>query len=73
MILIKIRLVLYKYKQLVKTLDQKVQWTSEGVSCFTTWCDIEPKTCPFPEEFCDCKDLPDDDFDLNGYSDNSPF
>lgn len=57
--------IIYKYEQLVKTLDEKVQWTSEGISCFTTWCDIEPKTCPFPEEFCECKNLPDDDFDFD--------
>ncbi len=51
--------VLYQYEQLVKQLDKKVRWTSEGVNVFWSWCDIEPKTCPFPEEFCDCKDLPD--------------
>ena len=63
--------VIYQYDQLVKQLDKKVQWTSEGVGMFLTWCDIDPKTCPFPEEFCDCKDLPDDDMENHVYNNDS--
>ena len=66
--------VLYQYQQLVKVLDEDTQWSSEGVSTHWCWCNIDPETCPFPEEYCTCKDIEVDDMDSFEYDpDALPF
>lgn len=39
-------------------------YTGDGMSYFE-FCDYEPERCPFPEEFCGCKDFDFDDDDLD--------
>ena len=45
-----------KYKLLREKWNEKAVYTGEGVSCFE-FCDYEPSRCPFPEEFCGCKEF----------------
>lgn len=49
-----------KYTLLRLKWDEKVVYNGEGMTCFE-FCDYEPDRCPFPVEYCHCKDL--DDFD----------
>jgi hypothetical protein len=50
------------YKVLVDVLDKDIAWVSEGEG-FVELCEYDPQTCPFPKEFCWCKDFEDDDMD----------
>lgn len=52
-----------RYKLLRLKWDDKVMYTGEGMICFE-FCDYEPDRCPFPENFCHCKDLDDYDSDM---------
>jgi len=47
------------YDILVKYLEEPVQWISEGMSGIE-FCDYETDECPFPEEYCMCKDIEHD-------------
>ena len=53
------------YKVLTDFFDKPVAWVSEGTSLIN-FCDADPEHCPFPEEFCQCKDfdneMDEDDF-----------
>jgi len=49
-----------KYKLLVDYLEYETTYVSVGNNNFE-FCTYDPKTCPFPEEFCTCKDFEDDD------------
>lgn len=49
-----------RYKLLRTKWDEKIVYTGEGMTCFE-FCDYEPDQCPYPKDFCHCKDL--DDFD----------
>jgi len=53
------------YKVLVDFLDKDIAWVSEGEG-FVELCDYDPQTCPFPEEFCWCKEIEDDDMETGG-------
>jgi len=44
------------YKVLVDNFDKPVIWVSEGIIGIE-FCDYEPENCPFPEEYCMCKDF----------------
>ena len=55
--------VKYKYKLLVDYLEYKTTYISEGNNHFE-FCTYDPESCPFPEEFCTCKDFEFDDEDL---------
>jgi hypothetical protein len=44
------------YKLLVDYFDKPVAWISEG-TLHIEFCDYEPENCPFPEEFCMCKEF----------------
>jgi len=58
-----------KYKLLREKWDAEVVYIGEGYSCFE-FCDYEPSRCPFPEEFCSCKDFNyDTDFDPDNFDD----
>ena len=55
----------FKYDILVDYLEHKTTYVSEG-GLHIEFCTYEPASCPFPEEFCMCKDfeMPSDaDFD----------
>lgn len=54
------------YKVLVDHFDKPVEWVSEG-TLHIEFCDYDPERCPFPEEFCKCKDVKNecDDETLN--------
>jgi hypothetical protein len=52
------------YKLLVDYFDKPVAWISEGM-LHIEFCDYEPEKCPFPEEFCKCKDY-DDGSNIHG-------
>ena len=45
-----------KYKLLREKWNHEVVYTGVGVTCFE-FCDYEPSRCPFPEEFCGCKEF----------------
>ena len=47
------------YKVLLNNFDEPVIWVSEG-TIGIEFCDYEPKNCPFPEEYCMCKDFAND-------------
>ena len=58
-----------KYKLLRDKWNEKAVYTGEGFTCFE-FCDYEPSRCPFPEEFCGCKDFDfDDDIDMDDFDD----
>ena len=64
-----------KYKLLREKWNEKAVYTGEGVTCFE-FCDYEPSRCPFPEEFCGCKEFDyDDEFDPEDFdnTDEMPF
>jgi hypothetical protein len=58
------------YKVLVDFLDKPIAWVSEGEG-FVELCDYDPDTCPFPKEFCWCKDFENDDADGSFRTDNA--
>lgn len=47
-----------KYKLLRKKWDDKVVYTGSGMTCFE-FCSYEPDECPYPMEFCYCKNFDD--------------
>ncbi len=47
------------YKVLINYFDKPVAWISEG-SIGIEFCGYDPENCPYPDEFCTCKDLEDD-------------
>lgn len=52
-----------RYSLLRSKWSDKMVYTGEGITGFE-FCDYEPDRCPFPEEFCSCKDFDDfEDFD----------
>ncbi|HKL14960.1 MAG TPA: hypothetical protein VJ915_04960 [Balneolaceae bacterium] len=55
-----------KYVLLRTKWNDKLVYTGNGMTCIE-FCDYEPVRCPYPEKFCQCKDLDDfdnfDDFD----------
>ncbi len=64
-----------KYNILVEYLEHKTTYVSEGNNHFE-FCTYDPESCPFPEEFCTCKDfeIDDDDMDMTDNDENSsPF
>ncbi|MCK9269424.1 MAG: hypothetical protein WC271_09930 [Bacteroidales bacterium] len=44
------------YKVLVGFFDKPIEWVSQG-TMYLELCDYEPENCPFPKEFCKCKDF----------------
>jgi hypothetical protein len=50
------------YRALVSYWEKEVQFISEG-TMHIEFCSYEPEECPFPKEFCMCKDLPDEYMD----------
>jgi len=52
-----------RYKLLRSKWDEKVVYTGEGMTCFE-FCDYEPSRCPYPDDFCHCKDLDNLDSDM---------
>jgi len=48
-----------KYKFMTGYLDKPVRWVSEGLT-HIEFCHYDPDECPFPEEFCMCKNLVDE-------------
>ena len=46
----------YQYKLLVSHLDHKTTFVSMGTNNME-FCDYETENCPFPDEFCMCKDF----------------
>ncbi|MEX0648461.1 MAG: hypothetical protein WEA56_03520 [Balneolaceae bacterium] len=48
-----------KYELLLEKWNDKAVYTGEGMSHFE-FCHYEPEECPFPEEFCGCKEFLDD-------------
>ena len=62
------------YKVLVDYFDKPVAWISEG-TINIEFCDYETENCPFPEEYCMCKDFNEnidmDDIDEDTGLDNS--
>ena len=53
-----------KYKILVDYLEHKTTYTTEGNNHFE-FCTYDQESCPFPEEFCTCKDFEIEDEDLD--------
>jgi len=45
-----------KYKLLIDFFSEPVSYISKGTS-HVEFCDYNTKNCPYPEEFCMCKDL----------------
>ena len=45
-----------RYRLLLKKWDDEVVYTGNGMSYFE-FCDYEPSRCPFPDEFCGCKEF----------------
>ena len=60
-----------KYKILVDYLEHKTTYVTEGNNHFE-FCTYNPESCPFPEEFCTCKDfeIEDDDIDMSNLKSN---
>jgi hypothetical protein len=51
------------YKVLVDNMEEPVAWISEG-NMYIEFCDYDPETCPYPEEYCRCKeDNYEDDYE----------
>lgn len=46
------------YQTLVSYFDKPVTWVSEG-TIGIEFCEYDPKNCPFPDEYCMCKDFED--------------
>jgi hypothetical protein len=49
---------LTRYRLLRKKWDAEVVYTGEGFNGLE-FCDYEPSRCPFPEEFCGCREFED--------------
>lgn len=47
------------YQTLVSYFDKPVTWVSEGI-IGVEFCEYDPKNCPFPSEYCMCKDFEND-------------
>lgn len=47
-----------RYRLLRKKWDAEVVYTGEGINGLE-FCDYEPSRCPFPEEFCECREFND--------------
>jgi hypothetical protein len=47
------------YKVLIDNFDKPIVWVSEG-RVGIEFCDYETENCPFPEEYCMCKDFAKD-------------
>ncbi|TVP97865.1 MAG: hypothetical protein EA359_19030 [Balneolaceae bacterium] len=60
-----------KYSLLRKKWDDKAVYTGEGMTVFE-FCDYETDRCPFPEEFCSCKDYDFDDDELDMDNTDNP-
>jgi len=64
------------YQTLVNYFDKPVTWISEG-TIGIEFCEYDTKNCPFPSEYCMCKDFENDintdadDFEPNLSNDNS--
>jgi len=64
------------YQTLVNYFDKPVTWVSEGIIGIE-FCEYDPQNCPFPTEYCMCKDFENDintdadDFEPNLSNDNS--
>ena len=56
----------YKYNLLVEYLEHETTYVSEGNNHFE-FCTYDPESCPFPEEFCTCKNFEDDDIDMENF------
>ncbi len=58
-----------KYKILVDYLEHKTTYVTQGNNHFE-FCTYDPDSCPFPEEFCTCKDfeIEDDDIDMSNFT-----
>ena len=54
----------YKYNLLVDYLNYETTVVSNGFNHFE-FCGYDPGSCPFPEEFCTCKDFELDDEDMD--------
>jgi hypothetical protein len=50
------------YKLFVDYLEKPVIWVSDGIIGIE-FCDNDTANCPFPNEYCMCKDLDDDEED----------
>lgn len=46
----------WAYKVLVERWDEEVQYLSEG-TMHIEFCSYETQSCPFPKEFCMCKNI----------------
>lgn len=61
-----------KYKLMTGYLDEPVKWISEGMT-HIEFCHYDPDECPFPEEFCICKDRDEEtDFECNDNTELPP-
>ena len=64
------------YQTLVNYFDKPVTWVSEGIIGIE-FCEYDTKNCPFPSEYCMCKDFENDinsdadDFEPDLSNDNS--
>ena len=62
-----------KYNLFIDYLEHKTTYSSVGYLHFE-FCTYDPESCPFPEEFCRCKDFEDEDTDTENYDkDTLPF
>ncbi len=62
------------YKVLVDYFNKPVEWISKGIIDIE-FCDYDPENCPFPDEYCMCKDfdenLEEEDIEEDNNLDNS--
>jgi len=49
----------FAYDILVDHFDKTIEWVSEGIIGIE-FCSYEPENCPFPSEYCMCKDMVED-------------
>lgn len=49
-----------RYELMREYLDESCQHWPGGWRTNFTFCDYEPKNCPFGTEYCQCKDFPQD-------------
>ena len=52
------------YKVMREQLDKEVAWVSRGI-IHIEFCNYDPKNCPFPQEYCMCKDFENRDKQLS--------
>ncbi|CAN5453698.1 hypothetical protein BH23BAC3_BH23BAC3_24230 [soil metagenome] len=63
----------WKYRVLCKQWEKEVVYAGgEGVVHFE-FCSYEPDDCPFPQQYCWCKDLDDSDFSTDDLNGSEPF